>query len=97
LSYGPARRVGAAPTTLSFGDSAAQAGALRMEIGSPGWIFTSNENSIQSRARLIIPPRGNQKFDGVLAVAVNSEGRPGFTAARLETVTGKRRSGPGNW
>src|SRR5437879_1771655 len=43
LSYGPARSVGAAPTRLSFGDSAAQAGALRKEIGSPGWVFTSNE------------------------------------------------------
>ncbi len=46
LSYGPgkvARSVGAAPTRLSFGDSAAQAGALRIEIGSPGWVFTGNE------------------------------------------------------
>ena len=43
LSYGPARSVGAAPTRLSFGGSAAQAGALRIEIGSPGWVFTSNE------------------------------------------------------
>ena len=45
-----ARSVGAAPTTLSFGGSAAQAGALRIEIGSPGWVFTSNELDSKSSA-----------------------------------------------
>ena len=57
-----ARSVGAAPTKLSFGDSAARAGALRVEIGSPGRVFTSN-NLSQSQARLIIPPRGSPAWN----------------------------------
>ena len=45
-----ARSVGAAPTKLSFGDSAARAGALRVEIGSPGRVFTSNKPESKSGA-----------------------------------------------
>jgi len=85
-----ARRLGAAPSRLSFGDSAAQAGARRMKIGAGGIScapvavrkhLLNHNREIKKAGSVIAPPARAISINNKHLLVVYSTPTRGFTAA----------------